>query len=281
MSEALSDLSSKDIVTLASESFCEQGRPLVMLHGFSQNRHVWRSIAETISRRLLRPISIDLRGHGDSGWSPERRYQLDDYARDLPTALDAIGLDRVILVAHSLGGHAATLFAAQHPERVEGLVLVDTGPNLSIAALAQIANDTESALDSFESVEGYRRWLGAQLPWADPDALADFAPRCIVRRLDGRFELKLDPGILNPSAGAGDWQAMEQQLEDALRQIRCPTLLVRGGLSAVLPEPVAKHICETLLRNGQLHTLERAGHAVMLEDGPQLCRVIESFVETL
>lgn len=269
----------QDIVTLASEVFCDEGRPLVLLHGFSQNRHVWRSIAEALSLCSLRPISIDLRGHGDSGWSCERHYQLDDYARDLPAALDALGLTRVILVAHSLGGHAATLFAALHPERVEALVLVDTGPSLSIAALTQIASDTEHALDSFESVENYHRWLGAQLPLADPKALAAFAPHCIVRRLDGRFEVKLDPGVLLPSPERDDWQAMERQLEDALRKIDCPTLLVRGGLSAVLPEPVARHICETLLSNGRLHTLERVGHAVMLEDGPALCRAIENFAE--
>ena len=272
---------SKDIVELASGTFCEAGRPIVLLHGFSQNRFVWQSIGESMSNRSLRPISFDLRGHGDSGWSIERHYQLDDYARDLPPALDALGLDRVILVAHSLGGHAATLFAARYPKRVEALVLVDTGPSLSIAALSQIANDAEIALQSFESVEEYARWLAVQLPLADPKELAEFAPRCLVRRLDGRFEVKLDPGVLHPKAGNSDWQVTEERLEDALRKIQCPTLLVRGGLSAVLAEPIAKHITETLLIRGQLLTLERVGHAVMLEDGPSLCRVIESFVESL
>jgi esterase len=269
-----------DAVRLEASVLRPEGRPVLFLHGFGHNRHVWSKLAHSM-RPEFRPILIELRGHGDSDWSIERQYETQDYARDLPVALDALGLDRVAVVGHSLGGLAAILFAAAHPERVESLVLVDTGPKLSMAALTQITEDMNIGPQRFDTEDVYREWLSGTLPFADPEEVKALAAHSLVRRLDGAYELKLDPGAMTPNVDAARWRESEMQISDALKKIRRPALLVRGGLSAVLPEPVAREIVDDMLVDGRLETLERAGHAVMLDDGPGLLRVVERFFNSM
>jgi len=268
-------------IVLARSDPRGQGRPLLLIHGFSHDRSVWSKLASGLAPGL-RPIPVDLRGHGRSDWSPDGCYDLHDYARDLPTTLDALGLERAIVVAHSLGGHAATWFAATHPERVEALVLVDTGPTLALEGMMQIAREVGAGLRSFESIAARARRLAQAHPLADPELIACMAESGVVRRLDGRFEPRLDPGTLPRGPSDGDALAeREALLWRALARVRYPTLLVRGGKSAILPEPVARRMVDEVLADGRLETLPGAGHGVMLDDGPGLLRCLERFLEHL
>jgi len=272
----MSNVDSQDRVDLAYSVREGTGYPILFIHGFSHNRHVWDCITAELNPGL-RPYRIDLRGHGDSGWSAQGHYAPQDYARDLPRVVDELGLERLLLVGHSLGGLTAALFADRFPEAVEGLVLVDTGPDLSVPAMNRIAQDTENAIHDFDSTEAYEEWLSSVLPMANKKALSDFADRSLVQRLDGRFEVKLDPGTLAPDRTENAWAEFTAEIEMTFRRIQCPTLLVRGGRSALLSRSRAEHLAHEQLQRGRLITLENAGHAVMLEDGPSLRGVIESF----
>lgn len=280
LGESGSESSAQPIVLACSDPR-GQGRPLLLVHGFSHDCSVWSKLASGLAPGL-RPIAVDLRGHGRSDWSPDGCYDLHDYARDLPATLDALDLERAIVVAHSLGGHAATLFAAAHPERVEALVLVDTGPTLALEGMLQIARDVGAGLRSFESIAAWTRRLAQTHPLADPELIACMAQSGVVRRLDGRFEPRLDPGTLSAGADDGDPLAeREALLWRALARVRCPTLVVRGGMSAILPEPVARRMVDEVLTDGRLETLPRAGHGVMLDDGPGLLGCLETFLGDL
>lgn len=88
------------------------GTPVLLVHGFGHTGAVWDHLARALPSGL-RPIAVDLRGHGESPWSPEGDYDLVAYAADLEALASALGLERLHVVAHSLGGHIATLFAAK------------------------------------------------------------------------------------------------------------------------------------------------------------------------
>lgn len=101
------------------------GPVVVCVHGLTANYTCWASVADVLSpaRRL---IAYDLRGRGESD-KPEHGYSLMHHTEDLLGLLDHFGLEKAVLIGHSLGAHIAVRFAATYPERVDRLVLVDGG----------------------------------------------------------------------------------------------------------------------------------------------------------
>jgi 3-oxoadipate enol-lactonase len=98
------------------------GPPLVLLHGRGAGAADWDGVAAAFARHW-RTYALDLRGHGRSDWPGE--YSLELMRADVLGFLDALALDRVDLIGHSMGGIVAYLLAADQPERVDRLVLED------------------------------------------------------------------------------------------------------------------------------------------------------------
>lgn len=95
--------------------------PVVLLHGGSSSAATWDRLSAALTAAGRRTIAADLRGHGGS--SRTRAYPLAGFRDDIVGLLDALALDRVALVGHSLGAHTALLIARQQPERISHLVL--------------------------------------------------------------------------------------------------------------------------------------------------------------
>jgi pimeloyl-ACP methyl ester carboxylesterase len=102
--------------------------PVLAIHGITANSHEWPPVAQALEERaaLLAP---DLRGRGASSHLPGP-YGMEAYADDMLAVLDHCGIERAVLVGHSLGAYAVARFAADHPERVRAAVLVDGGLTL-------------------------------------------------------------------------------------------------------------------------------------------------------
>jgi pimeloyl-ACP methyl ester carboxylesterase len=249
------------------------GVPLLLLHGFGNEAHIWDDFAPEVAP-YYRTLALDHRGHGDSAWDPELRYELDTLVADLEEVTRALSITRLVLVGHSLGGRVATLFAGRHPERLAGLVLVDIGPELDLRGVLRIRQDAErSASPRFGSVEEYARLLSLAYPAGRPEALLRMARHGLRRCDDGRYELKTDPA-LRSAAGRGNEtpeQAAERErgvtaaLWEALGRIPCPTLVVRGAASDVLSADVADRMVEAL-PDGRLAVVPQAGHSVMTDN---------------
>jgi pimeloyl-ACP methyl ester carboxylesterase len=251
----------------------------LLVHGFAHDRTVWAGIADRLAPRR-RVVRMDLRGHGESGWSTTGRYAVEDHAGDVVAVLDAIGPGPVVVIAHSLGGHAATLATAARPERVAALALVDTGPSLSLSGMRQVGAGTSGLLRSYASPAQYRVALDHTYPLADAATLDRLARSGLVRRRDGRYEPRLDPALLFGELDAAVLAATESRLWDALGAVRCPTLVVRGATSAMLSADVARRMADEVLADGRLVTIDGAGHSVMLDAEPLLAEHLLGFFES-
>lgn len=247
--------------------------PVLFVHGFGHHRGVWQGVIERLGDRWRR-IALDLRGHGDSPWSPRCAYDLDEYASDLAPLLDALELESAHVVAHSMGGQIALLFAGAHPERVRSLTLVDTGPALRSDGSAHVLDEIDDAFRIYGAVDDYRRTLGQIHPFADASLLDTMAEVGLARRLDGRFELALDPGVAGearPTMAPApvDAQAVTaertERLWSCFRNLDAPKLVTRGRLSSILAEDAARAMERVGGPDCRLVQFEGAGHAIMID----------------
>lgn len=100
------------------------GVPVLALHGITASHRAWHHVADALAGRRI--VAPDLRGRGRSNDLPGP-WSLRDHADDQARVLDALGIDRAVVVGHSMGAFVTVRFAAAHPDRIAGLVLVDGG----------------------------------------------------------------------------------------------------------------------------------------------------------
>jgi pimeloyl-ACP methyl ester carboxylesterase len=261
--------------------------PFVLLHGFGNEAHVWDDFVPVIAP-YYRTVALDLRGHGDSGHDPQRRYDYEFHVRDLEAVTASLGIERFVLMGHSLGGRIATLFAGAHPERLAGLILVDSGPELDARGTTRIVLDvqkesTAAGSDGFASIAEYERLLSLAYPAAKPDIIGRMARHGLRQREDGRYVRKADPAFHGgrAEASAPERAAREErvtrELWEALGRVECPALVVRGAASDVLSADVADRMAEEVLQQGSLAVVGRASHSVMTDNPEGFAEAVADF----
>ena len=233
------EVTAHDGIVLRGERFGgAQGPAAVLLHGGGQSHSAWRGAAGLLANAGYRAVSMNLRGHGDSDWSPAGNYTFDDYADDLARTVDALGGQAVVIGA-SLGGHVGVVTAARHPDRVVALALADVTPwidegetGVAIrAAMRRMGAGAASLEDAARMIAEVRD----DVPRRDLDGLA----RHLRHGEDGRWYWRWDPAYLteeNLRHGGEDGLFVREA-----RRLRCPVLVMRAERSTVTsPDQVAR-----------------------------------------
>ena len=258
---------------------------MILIHGFGNEAHIWDDFAPSVAD-AYRVIAIDQRGHGDSDWDPEGRYDYENLVADLEAVIDGLDLERVVLVGHSLGGRVAMFYAGAHPEKMAGFVIVDSAPELDPRGTIRIRQDVEEHRDpSFADPGEYERYLSTAYPAATPIALKRMAKHALKQREDGRWVLKMDLALRGFGAQDVDEAAMREreqrhtaQLWEALEKTACPTLVVRGAASDIMSADVADKMADEVLAKGQLAVVGQAGHSVMTDNPDGFREAVCKFV---
>jgi pimeloyl-ACP methyl ester carboxylesterase len=102
----------------------EGGLPVVFVHSSCGNTTQWAAQLAHL-RKHRRAVALDLRGHGKSALTGNGPISVEDFAADLGAVVDGLGLQRFVLVGHSMGGAVTAAYAGAHPDRVAGLFLLD------------------------------------------------------------------------------------------------------------------------------------------------------------
>jgi haloacetate dehalogenase len=166
------------------------GPPLLLLHGHPQTSAIWHRVAPALARRFT-VVAADLRGYGDSSKPPgvpdHANYAKRTMARDMLVLMRALGFDRFHVLAHDRGARVAHRLAADHPEPVRRLVLLDIAPTLSMY---------EQTSEAF--ARAYWHWFFLIQPAPLPERLIEADPAAYIRDMMGRRSNGLAP--FNPRA---------------------------------------------------------------------------------
>jgi esterase len=234
------------------------GPPVIVLHGVTGHARTWDDEARLLGERY-RVLVLDQRGHGDTDAAADGDYSDAALLADLVAFVDALGLRRISLVALSLGGRVAINFAGSHPERVERLVVVDIGPEIAPVGRARVGALMANAPERFASVDEVVTYLRVNAPLYTEAMLRHRAEHAVRPLPDGGLGWKYDR-VLRDMIRQGRMRA-PADLWPRWRAITCPTLLVRGELSDVLSEEIAKRMLDDQPR-ARLALVAGAGHTV-------------------
>lgn len=208
------------------------GPPVLFFHGGGQSRRAWTGAARTVGAAGYRAITIDLRGHGESGWASDGNYLLDAYARDVEKLIDGFA-EPITMVGASRGGQAALVGGSRRPGRVRLIMLADVAPLLRDEGVDDIRAFFRASAGGFADVEEAADALSLHL---GQERLADASGLRKAMRLgdDARLYWQWDPETVSPQFLNPPSEG--QALERAAARMCDPVVLVRAELSNIVTD---------------------------------------------
>jgi pimeloyl-ACP methyl ester carboxylesterase len=196
--------------------------------------------AAVLASRGYHSIAVDLRGHGDSGWSPNGSYDIDHFAHDVRTLAEGFGR-KPVLIGTSLGGLASLLAAGEAPiPMAAALVLVDVTPRVDPSGVHRIREFmTAHAVDGFASLEEAAAAISTYLPHRTRPKSLEGLRENLREGPDGRYRWHYDPAFLLQLPPHTDG-ARETRLTAAAQRLDVPLMLIRGGSSELVSEEIAR-----------------------------------------
>jgi pimeloyl-ACP methyl ester carboxylesterase len=250
--------------------------PLLMLHGFGVSGHMFDEFADRL-RHQYRLIALDQRGHGDSDWSEPGDYSRDAFVSDVEGFVTALGIERFVLMGHSMGGLNSVAYASAYPQRVKALILVDVGPEAAKEGVDNIVRFTRGPdeLDFEEFVEMAHRFNQRRTIENIRERM-----RHRLRPLEsGKWTWKFDARFRKPDSGLRIGSELSNDESWKLyRAITASTLLVRGAESDVLTEEVAQR-CVREMRRARLVVVPGAGHSVPGDNPDGFTEAVTTFLD--
>jgi len=203
------------------------GPAVLGVHGLTANLHCYQLLAEALAGQN-RVLAMDIRGRGLSD-KPATGYSLETHCQDIGAVIKGLGLTRISLMGHSLGAYICLAFAANYPQMVDKLVLLDGGGELASYQWTKVNEGIKPSVDRLGKVlpdlEAYLD-LVRQAPYFNPwnQAMADYF----------EYEVEEIPGGVRSRVSPDTIEEERRNLRSIkpssfFRQVLCPVLIVRGG----------------------------------------------------
>lgn len=244
------------------------GPCLVLVHGFPLDRRMWQAQLEGLSR-LARVVAPDLRGHGESELG-EVPVTMDSHADDLAALMDYLDIKQAVIAGLSMGGYVTFAMWRRHPERVAGMVLIDT----------RAEADTPAGRENREKGIAVVRAEGSR-------AIAeDMMPKLLAPSSRGQEWLSRtlwEMMTRQPVEGVvGALQALRDRPDNALLlpHITAPVLVIVGELDVITPPEFSQAMAGGI-PGARLVTIPGAGHMSPMEDPRSVNQALASFLQEL
>ncbi|MBE8471843.1 alpha/beta fold hydrolase [Streptomyces justiciae] len=234
-----------------------EGVPLVFVHGWTADRHRWdHQLAHFAEMR--RVIRLDLRGHGESSGAGVRT--IAELADDVLALLDHLGVERCVLVGHSMGGMIAQTIALAHPERVERMVLVNSIGRMTYSR-------GRGLLMGVSTLVPFKLFVAANIQRA-------FAPGYPRDEIRAYIKASADTPREVVRTLYGAMRAFD--VLDRVGEIRVPTLMVHGYHDIQLPVRQMLRMAKAY-PDAEVRIID-AGHELPVEKPEELTRALDRFV---
>ena len=259
----------------------EGAPPLVLVHGGRDHSRSWDRTAEALRDRY-HVVAFDLRGHGDSDWTPGGNYGLPDNALDLVRVIESVGSPARV-IAHSYGGSVSLVAAGAYPEHFASLVVIEGTHSLNPGEddrvgpawvrrwgdrLRSFETQEPRVYADLESAEQRMKEANPRLPADILPGLAGYASRAVEGGLIWKYDLWVNDRTsmeLRRSELPAFWEA-----------ITCPVLLLLGGESASRrrqhPAP------ENHIRGLRTVEIPEAGHWIHHDQPGAFLREVDAFL---
>ena len=254
--------------------------PIVMLHGLRSYGHTWEPVALPLLP-AWRVIALDQRGRGQSDWDERRDYYAPAYVRDLTAVVDHLGLEKFVLLGHSMGGANGIIYASQRASRVSALVIEDMGPGASANSKGseRIKNELAGTPSSFGGWEEATEFWRKLRPNISEAALQSRVVHSLKQGESGRIVWRHDAdGIAQARFAATPEQLVD--LWPHVEALSMPTLLIRGANSDFLSAETAAEMCR---RNPRIRRADIAAatHYVHDDNLPDFNSALQRFLSEL
>ena len=234
--------------------------PVLFLHGGGQTRHAWGGAARTLAQAGWYVVTLDQRGHGESDWAKEKEhYAVDNFTADIRAV--AATFDKLpAFVGASMGGGSALTAQGESAEQIcSALVLVDVTPRVETKGVQRIMDFMTQKPEGFETLEEVADAIAAYTPNRKRTTNLAGLEKNLRQLPNGRYRWHWDPDMLG--IRFAERMNFPDRLADAARNIKVPTLLVRGQQSDVVSMEGANEFLE-LVPHAKFVDVKDAGHMV-------------------
>ncbi len=250
-----------------------EGTPLVLIHGYTSSTYTWKDQFAELAKQY-RVIALDLKGFGFSG-KPDGDYSRRAQGEVVARLLDKLNIERAWLVGNSMGGETALNVAADHPEKVLGLVLIDSAGvkvqgrtslapwYLQLPVVGRLL--TALALTSDRLVRA-----GLEKSFYDDSKITD-------ERVSAYYQpLRTLGGQLSATRARAQFELFP--VEDKIPLIKAPTLIIWGAEDELIPLEAGRKLNE-LITGSKLVVFDKCGHVPQEEMPERVLSEITGFVK--
>jgi 3-oxoadipate enol-lactonase len=244
-----------------------EGEPLLLIAGFLCDHTYWSLLMPSLVKHY-QVIRLDNRGIGRTS-APDAPYSILQMASDTAALLDSIGIEKVHLAGHSMGGQIAQELALKYPEKVQSLILLSSlaKGNALFNSLIETWGDLPQTLD----MELYQKVI---LPWIFSDAFYS---------TPGMIEMILMLSINNPFSPTPQKiyhqsrAILGSDTKDRLNNIHCPTLVIVGKQDILTPVKFSEQLAQGIL-HAELVVLDGGSHGFLIESPEAVASAMLKFL---
>ena len=252
-------------------------QPILLLHGGHQSAHSWDLVSLHLAQKY-RIIALDQRGHGDSEWARNGDYSNLTMAQDAQAFVAAIGLQRPIIMGHSMGGRNTLLMTRMNPEYPGALVIVDVGPETMEAGRKTISSFVKRN-EILDDLEHFISNVRECAPYRSREHIERTVKYNMLERADGKYISKCDYRRWRGEIEVHDENRDAISLGD-LASFKMPALVVRGANSNILADDAAERFRDALPK-GNLVTVPDCGHNVHSQNTLGFIDAVGKFLSSL